>query len=46
METGKLKLKVKVNIAMSIRKGLAGLSVNLPGMPFVDIPGIGKFHKL
>jgi NADH-quinone oxidoreductase subunit G len=46
METGKLKLKVKVNIAMSIRKGLAGLSVNLPGMPFVDLPGIGKFHKM
>jgi NADH-quinone oxidoreductase subunit G len=46
METGKLKLKAKVKITKSIRKGLAGLSVNLPGMPFVDIPGIGKFHKL
>jgi anaerobic selenocysteine-containing dehydrogenase len=46
METAKLKLKVKVKIEKSIKNGLAGLSVNLPGMSFVDIPGIGKFHKL
>jgi NADH-quinone oxidoreductase subunit G len=46
LETGTFKLKAKVKITKSIRKGLAGLSVNLPGMSFVDIPGIGKFHKL
>jgi NADH-quinone oxidoreductase subunit G len=40
------KLNVKVKIEKSIVQGLAGLSVNLPGMPFIGIPGNGKFHKL
>ncbi len=46
LEILKIKLKVKVKIGKSIVQGLAGLSVNLPGMPFIDIPGRGKFHKL
>jgi NADH-quinone oxidoreductase subunit G len=46
LETGKLILKVKVKIEKSFKNGLAGLSVNLPGMPFIDIPGIAKFHKM
>lgn len=37
---------VKVKIDNSIKHGLAGLSVNLPGMKFVDLPAAGKFHKL
>ena len=46
LEILKIKLKLKVRIDKSIVQGLAGLSVNLPGMPFIDIPGRGKFHKL
>jgi NADH-quinone oxidoreductase subunit G len=40
------KLKVKIKIDNSLVQGLVALSVNLPGMLFVDIPGSGKFHKL
>jgi NADH-quinone oxidoreductase subunit G len=46
LEILKTKLRVKVKIDNSLVQGLAGLSVNLPGMPFVDIPCNGKFHKL
>lgn len=45
-ETSKISLKVKVKIDNSVVHGLAGLSVNLPGMTFVDMPCSGKFHKL
>ena len=41
-----IKLKVKVKIDKNAISGLAGLSVNLPGMVFIDLPCIGKFHKL
>ncbi len=40
------KLKVKIKIDNSIVAGFAGLSANLPGMPFVNMPCKGKFHKL
>ena len=46
LEIVKINLRVKVKIDCNIIQGLAGLSVNLPGMPFVDVPGNGKFHKL
>jgi NADH-quinone oxidoreductase subunit G len=46
LEIGKVNLKIKVKIDNSIAQGLAGLSVNLPGMPFIDIPDNGEFHKL
>jgi NADH-quinone oxidoreductase subunit G len=46
LEILEVNLKVKVKIDNSIIQGLAGLSVNLPGMPFINIPGTGKFHKL
>jgi NADH-quinone oxidoreductase subunit G len=46
LEILNIKLNVKVKIENSIVPGQAGLSVNLPGMPYVDIPGTGKFHKL
>ncbi len=46
LEISGISLKLKVKIENSLQNGLAGLSVNLPGMPFVDIPGKGKFHKL
>jgi NADH-quinone oxidoreductase subunit G len=46
LEIVNVNLRVKVKIDSSIIQGLAGLSVNLPGMPFINIPGNGKFHKL
>lgn len=46
LEILKISLRVKVKIENSFVTGLTGLSVNLPGMPFIDIPGFGKFHKL
>jgi NADH-quinone oxidoreductase subunit G len=46
IEVGQINIKVKVSIGNHIVEGLAGLSVNTPGMPFFDIPCKGKFHKL
>lgn len=46
LEIAKSKLTLKVKIENSLQQGLAGLSVNLPGMPFIDLPGHGKFVKL
>jgi NADH-quinone oxidoreductase subunit G len=46
LEILKTKIKVKIKIDNSLQHGLTCLSVNLPGMPFVDLPGWGKFHKL
>jgi NADH-quinone oxidoreductase subunit G len=45
LELLKISLTLKVKIENSLHQGMAGLSVNLPGMPFIDIPGSGKFHK-
>jgi len=45
-ERSKIQLRVKVRIENSIHQGMAGLSLNLPGMPFIDIPCSGRFHKL
>ena len=39
------KLRIKVRIENSIRQGMAGLSVNLPGMQFIDLPCRGKLIK-
>jgi NADH-quinone oxidoreductase subunit G len=39
------KLRIKVKIENSIRQGMAGLSVNLPGMQFIDLPCRGKLIK-
>jgi NADH-quinone oxidoreductase subunit G len=46
LEILKTRLIIRVRIENSLKAGVAGLSVNLPGMPFVDIPGTAKFHKL
>jgi NADH-quinone oxidoreductase subunit G len=40
------KLKIKIKIENSLRQGIAGLSVNLPGMQFIDLPGRGKIYKI
>jgi len=39
------KIKIKVKIENSLPAGIAGLTVNLPGMPFIDLPGRGKLNK-
>jgi NADH-quinone oxidoreductase subunit G len=46
LEILNVKLNVMIKIENSFVPGLAGLSVNLPGMKYLDIPGKGKFHKL
>jgi anaerobic selenocysteine-containing dehydrogenase len=40
------KDKFKVKIENSLPSGVAGLSVNLPGIPFFDLPGNAKLSKL
>jgi len=39
-------LRIKTKIEKSIMQGMAGLSVNLPGMQFIDLPCRGKYNKL
>ncbi len=46
LEISGTKIKVKLKIENSIRQGIAGLSVNLPGMEYLELPGVGKFYKL
>jgi hypothetical protein len=41
----KNKLKIKARIENSLPEGIAGLTVNLPGMPFIDLPGRGRLLK-
>jgi NADH-quinone oxidoreductase subunit G len=38
--------ELTVKIDNSIEKGVAGLAVNLPGMPYMAFPAVGKFYKL
>jgi len=45
LEIGSNHLKIKVKIEESIGKSIAGLSFQLPGMPFIDLPGKGVFYK-
>lgn len=40
------KIKVKLKIAYGVQPGMAALSSSLPGMPYLELPGSGKFHKL
>jgi len=46
LEISNNKLNFKIKIENSLKQGLAGVSVNLPGMPFIDLPSVGKFHKI
>jgi len=46
LEISESKLNIRVKIENSLRQGIAGLSVNLPGMQFIDLPGRGKFYKI
>jgi NADH-quinone oxidoreductase subunit G len=45
LEISENRLKIRVKIENSLQHGIAGLSVNLPGMQFIDLPGRGKFYK-
>ena len=38
-------IEVKIKIQESLAEGVAGLSVNLPGMPFLELPGYGKIGE-
>jgi len=46
LEISKTIVGVKVKPENSIKQGLAGLVVGLPGMPFVNLPGYGKIIKI
>jgi len=46
LEIANTILTIKVRTEASIGQGIAGLSVNLPGMPFVNLPGRGKIEKI
>ena len=46
LEVSGIRLNVKVKTGNGISQGLAALSVNLPGMPYIALPASGKFHKL
>lgn len=46
LKISKSKLTIKVKIEESIGQGIAGLTINLPGMPFVELPWGGKFSKI
>ena len=46
VEISDIKIRVKVKTGDTPVQGWAGLSVNLTLMPFVRLPGRGKFHKL
>jgi NADH-quinone oxidoreductase subunit G len=39
-------LVVKVKIDKGLKQGITGLSVNLPGMQFIELPCLGKIFKI
>ena len=45
LEVFDIQLKAEVKIENSMKQGIAGLSVNLSVMKFIDLPCIGKFYK-
>ena len=45
LEISTVSMSIKVKIEESIGQGIAGLSISLPGMPFIDLPGKGKVFK-
>jgi len=46
LEIDEKKISLRVKIENSLRQGIAGLSVNLPGMQFIELPGHGKLNKI
>jgi NADH-quinone oxidoreductase subunit G len=45
LEITKVKIDLRVIIENSLHPGIAGVSIHLPGMPFLDLPGRGRFYK-
>ncbi len=46
LTVSKTKLTIKVKIEESIGRNIAGMTINLPGMQFVELPTIGRFVKI
>jgi NADH-quinone oxidoreductase subunit G len=46
LEVLKTSITLKVKIDNALQKGVTGITAGLPGMPYFDLPGTGKFHKL
>jgi NADH-quinone oxidoreductase subunit G len=46
LEIANCKLLLKVKIENSLQQGIAGLSINLPGILYIGLPDRGKFIKL
>jgi NADH-quinone oxidoreductase subunit G len=44
LEISTYRFKIKVEIENTIQQGIAGLSINLPGMRFIDLQCPGKFY--
>ncbi len=42
LEVSDITMQIKVGIDNSLPRGIAGLSFNLPGMPYLRLPGWGK----
>ncbi len=40
------EIKFRVKTENSVQPGIAGVPVNLPGMPFIDLPAYMKFKKV
>jgi NADH-quinone oxidoreductase subunit G len=45
LEISQTRIETKIKIDDSLPEGIAGLSVYLPGMSFVDLPQWGKIHQ-
>jgi NADH-quinone oxidoreductase subunit G len=46
IEVLKASITLKVKIDNALQKGVTGITAGLPVMPYFDLPGTGKFHKL
>jgi NADH-quinone oxidoreductase subunit G len=46
LEIANIKLVMKIKIEESLQQRVVGLTINLSGMSFVDLPVYGKFNKI
>ena len=45
VEVKGVKLRLRAGFDSSLPGGVVGISVNLPGMPYLDLPAVGKIKK-
>jgi len=45
LEIDQIKIEVLLRIDENLPDGIIGLSVNLPGMEFIELPGFGKLSQ-